>query len=523
MDTKEEEKAVAGTIADPELTSLDSASLIKGDILGQESTDPVLNAKMKLVNDTIEEIGWTGYQTKLFFLNGFGYAVDSLILLIQSITASQAALEFRATFAEGQTIAVYVGMLVGALFWGLSADVIGRKFAFNCSLMISSVFAIAAGASPNWEVLGLFNCLSAFGSGGNLVLDTAVFLEYLPGQYQYLLTLLAAWWGVGQLTVGLLAWAFMPKWSCLDSDSCTWQNNKGWRLVWFVSGALVLVMSVLRVTVIRLKETPKFLLGEGKDDEVVEVLSSIAVKYNRPCSLTVERLQACGVTGQPDGRRASLSHARNKWSIGEITVHFRGLYATKRIGISTSLIWFSWLLIGLAYPLYNVFLPIYLKTRGAQFGETSEYIRWRNYALVNMAGIFGPIPAAYMAKSRYFWGRKGTMIIGAILTSIFFFAYTQVRSADQNVAFTVVVNFLLNIYYGTLYAFTPEVLPSAHRGTGNGIAIALNRFMGIMSAVIAHFADTATSVPIYICAALYIVMAIVAACFPFEPHGRRSS
>ncbi len=47
--------------------------------------------------------------------------------------------------------------------------------------------------------------------------------------------------------------------------------------------------------------------------------------------------------------------------------------------------------------------------------------------------------------------------------------------------------------------------------------------MGIMSAIVATFADTNTPVPIYICAALYIVMAIVAACFPFEPMGKRSS
>ncbi|KAK0296969.1 Filamentous Growth Regulator [Friedmanniomyces endolithicus] len=82
---------------------------------------------------------------------------------------------------------------------------------------------------------------------------------------------------------------------------------------------------------------------------------------------------------------------------------------------------------------------------------------------------------------------------------------------------------LWNIYYGTLYAYTPEVLPSAHRGTGNGISIALNRLMGIMSAVVATYANTATAVPIFVCAALYIVMAIVAACFPFEPMGSRSS
>lgn len=50
-----------------------------------------------------------------------------------------------------------------------------------------------------------------------------------------------------------------------------------------------------------------------------------------------------------------------------------------------------------------------------------------------------------------------------------------------------------NIYYGTLYAYTPEVLPSAHRGTGNGIAIACNRVMGILSAVIATYANVSLS------------------------------
>lgn len=123
------------------------------------------------------------------------YAVDSLILLIQSIIADQAALEFQPSFPRGLTVAAYVGMLAGALFWGMSADVIGRKFAFNTSLLLCSVFAIIAGSSPSWVVLGFWVALAAFGAGGNLVLDTAVFLEYLPSKYQWLLTLMAAWWG----------------------------------------------------------------------------------------------------------------------------------------------------------------------------------------------------------------------------------------------------------------------------------------------------------------------------------------
>jgi hypothetical protein len=167
-------------------------------------------------------------------------------------------------------------------------------------------------------------------------------------------------------------------------------------------------MSLLRVTVIRLKETPKYLIGEGKDAEVVETLQFIATKYNRPCSLTLERLQACGVTGEATGRRKSVgAHARTRFSFGEVGIHLKGLFETKKIAISTSLIWFSWLLIGLAYPLYNVFLPTYLASRGAQFGETSDFITWRNYALVNTCGIFGPVLAGFMCSSGLFWGRRG--------------------------------------------------------------------------------------------------------------------
>lgn len=182
---------------------------------------------------------------KLFFLNGFGYAADSLILLLQSVTAGQAALEFQPSFTRGLTVAAYTGMLVGALFWGLGellyhgmffihayscqgADVIGRRFAFNVSLFTCSLFAICAGASPNWYVLGTFTALAAFGSGGNLILDTTVFLEFLPGDKQWLLTLMACWWGLAPVVAAAFAWPFLslPQYICTDAETCTYDNNK---------------------------------------------------------------------------------------------------------------------------------------------------------------------------------------------------------------------------------------------------------------------------------------------------------
>lgn len=119
----------------------------------------------------------------------FSYAVDSLLLLLQSIIAVQAAYEFKPSYSRALTIAVYVGMLVGALFWGLSADIVGRRFAFNTSLFICAVACIVSGASPSWNSLAFFIALVGFGGGGNLILDTTVFLEYLPSNKQWVLSM----------------------------------------------------------------------------------------------------------------------------------------------------------------------------------------------------------------------------------------------------------------------------------------------------------------------------------------------
>lgn len=282
----------------------------------------------------------------------------------------------------------------------------------------------------------------------------------------------------------------------------------------YTMGVMIFALSIARVTVIRLRETPKFLLGQGKDEEVVHNLRELAASYNRPCSLTVEQLEACGVV--------SSAHSSSKFSFDEFWIHIRSLFLTKKLALSTILIWLSWSMIGLAYPLFNVFLPSYLASRGIQFGVSSTIVTWRNYALVQICGIFGPLVGGPMANWKPL-GRRYTMIIGALLTMAFFFAYSQVTSQDQNVAYSCVISFTLEIYYGVLYGYTAETLPSAHRATGNGIAVAFCRLLGAMSAVVATYANTATTGPVFICGALYGAMALCTFLLPFEPYGKRAS
>jgi hypothetical protein len=56
----------------------DTSSDSLREVFDVKSIDPVLSKKMALVNTAIDEMGMTSFQWKLLFLNGFGYAVDSV-------------------------------------------------------------------------------------------------------------------------------------------------------------------------------------------------------------------------------------------------------------------------------------------------------------------------------------------------------------------------------------------------------------------------------------------------------------
>ena len=56
----------------------DSSIDLREELINLSQIDAVLAKKMALVNAAIDEIDMTAFQWKLFCLNGFGYAVDSV-------------------------------------------------------------------------------------------------------------------------------------------------------------------------------------------------------------------------------------------------------------------------------------------------------------------------------------------------------------------------------------------------------------------------------------------------------------
>ena len=91
--------------------------------------------------------------------------------------------------------------------------------------------------------------------------------------------------------------------------------------------------------------------------------------------------------------------------------------------------------------------------------------------------------------------------------------------------FTFVLQLLMftrNIYYGTIYAYTPEILPSAHRATGYGLCVVLNRVGGILGVLVGSYANVETTAPLFVCAALFGLLVFLSILLPLESRGKRS-
>jgi hypothetical protein len=76
--------------------------------------------------------------------------------------------------------------------------------------------------------------------------------------------------------------------------------------------------------------------------------------------------------------------------------------------------------------------------------------------------------------------------------------------------------------YAVLYAYTPEVFETRHRGTGNALTAMSNRIFGIMAPVVAMYANLKTAVPVYVSGALFVGAGILCVFLPFESRGKAS-
>ncbi|KAF1937522.1 MFS general substrate transporter [Clathrospora elynae] len=491
-------------------------------------TDTPYDRKAKVINRALQDMGMGRYQWQLFALCGGGWMADNLWLQGVALTLPQLSSEFGVSETEVRytTLSLFLGLCLGASFWGIASDVIGRRLAFNFTLFLAGIFGLASGGGPNWiGTCALYACIG-LGVGGNLPVDGALFLEFLPQSSGNLLTLLSVFWPVGNLIASLLAWAYIPNFSCPSSTpigECKMADNWGWRYLILTLGAITFAMFICRFFLFHLYESPKFLLSRGRQAEAVATVYGIA-HYNKTHTwLTEDILNHVGGDQEVTGEDAKLSTVEIvKRSLSRFSMkRFKSLFQDKTIGLTTALLWFQWTTIGMAYPLFNAFLPQYLANSGGGVANDTSTV-YRNYAITAIVGVPGSLIACYTVDIKYV-GRKGTMAIATVITGVFVFLFTISSNSDFQLAFTCLEAFFQNIMYGVLYAYTPEVFPAPIRGTGTGMSSFLNRVAGLCAPIVAIQAGGSNpKAPIYASGGLFIAAFFSMLLLPIETRGKQT-
>lgn len=324
--------------------------------------------KCNLINRCFqEEIGFGRYQWQLFFITGLGWLADNLWLQGLAIVLPQVQQELDPVRVEYAVLAEFAGLIVGATAWGSMADLIGRRLSFNITLFLAGLFGLAAAGAPNFLTFCSLIACMGFGVGGNLPVDGALYLEHIPQSHQWTLTLLSVWWALGQLVASLISWGFIANFSCnpsIPAGQCPKTANMGWRYTLYTLGALTFLMFICRFFVFDVQESSKYLVAQGRDEEAVKVLEHIARRNGRTITLKLEDLQA--ISGDTTSKPAPnlATNVRNAFS-GMSLSHVRPLFSSRRLSINTTLIIVIWGLIGIAYPLFNAYLPLYLSAQGS--------------------------------------------------------------------------------------------------------------------------------------------------------------
>lgn len=485
--------------------------------------------------------------------------VDNLWLQGVAIILPPVQREFGIKNTPWATFALYVGLIIGAAGWGILADIIGRRPAFNATLFLSGVFGIAAGGAPNFTGLAGMLAAMGVGLGGNLPVDGMLFLEFIPGNKQYLLTLLSVFWSLGQLFASLIAWAFIANFSCSteqdNSDptasgygQCTRDINMGWRYTFFLLGGVTFLMFLARFALFQLPESPKYLVAQGRDAEAVATLREIARRNGRELGedvISVSILRSAAGEDVGDMSEADEAPPEEKRGIVGLVYtliampkqlfgaaknfrphhlkpdfgHIKPLFASKKMGYNTGVIFMLWAFIGLAYPLFNAFLPLYLQEKGSvDDSGISVSQTYSEYAYISICGVPGSIIAAWMVEFPRS-GRRGAMALGTLLTGVFVFAGVGAPNRAAFLVFNCLEASFQNIMYGVLFAYTPEVFPAPHRGTGDGIASSLNRLFGLFAPIIKIFGGSNANAPIFTSGALFVFCSVAMLTLTYDSQG----
>ncbi|MFC0246206.1 MFS transporter [Falsochrobactrum ovis] len=389
------------------------------------------------IEETLDKAGTGRFQRNLLGVFGLVWAADAMQVLAVGFTGAAIAKTFGLTIGEAlQTGTLFfLGMLIGAAVFGKLADRYGRRKVLLITVACDAVFGLLSAFAPSFGILLALRFLTGIAVGGTLPVDYAMMAEFLPSKNRgRWLVMLEGFWAVGTVIIALAAWA-----------ASLAGVEDAWRYIFIVTAAPALIGIWLRIWV---PESPMHLLKIGRADEAKLVMNRVLrgngkpelapdVVIEAPQMVTTEKLLS------PNLRQRTL------------------------------IILAIWFLVSVSY--YGIFTWIPAKLASDGFG----FVRGYGFlVVVALAQIPGYALAAYGVEA---WGRRKTLIAFLFISAAACALFTVATTSALVGSSILIMSFALLGTWGALYAFTPELYPTALRGSGMGAAGAMARLGGLLA------------------------------------------
>ena len=376
---------------------------------------------------------------KVTLLAGLGWMFDAMDIGLLSFVLVALAGEWG--LSQGQVGAVIsiglFGMFVGAAASGVLADRYGRRAILMGTLLVYSIATGLTALAWGYGVLLLLRFVTGLGLGGELPVASTLVAEVAPSKQRgRMLVLLESFWAYGWILAALIGYLVIPEY--------------GWRVAFLIGALPAFYVIILRR---RLPESPRYLLRKGRHAEAREAAAALGVEYEG---------------AEEDQHGAS--------SLGGGTG--LGLLWSAPYARRTAMLWILWF--GMVFSYYGIFtwLPQILAT-SAGYGlvRSFEFV-----LIITLAQIPGYFSAAYLVER---WGRKPTLVVYLLGSAAAALAFgLRGLGADASGAEIVLWGSLVSFFnlgaWGVLYGYTPELYPTAARGSGAGWAAGIGRVGGIV-------------------------------------------
>lgn len=416
------------------------------------------------MDGAIDAVGLGAFQWRLLAICGLTWAADAMEVLLMSFALPGVSAAFGlakgSPEATGLLTATFAGMLVGAWLWGALADRLGRRTVFLITVTLGVVFGLAGAFAPSLALLLLFRFLTGFAIGGTLPVDYAMMAEFVPTAWRgRFLVYLESFWAVGTVLVAGLAWWI----------SSAFPPQEGWRYLLAFAALPGLVGLLARLSI---PDSPRSLLLRGQTAEAQAALARVAKANGRP-------LPAGELVAPPAAARLTFADL------------FRG--ALSRRTLLLALVWF-----GLSLGYYGIFswLPSFLRSQGMDLG-----LVYRTTLLLALAQLPGYLLAAYLVEKV---GRRGTLTGFLAVSAVAAYLFLGASTPAMVLGTSMLLSAALLGAWGSLYAYTPELFPTAIRTTGMGFVSGVARLASVLSPSVGALLLTGQ---------LTVALTLFAACF----------